>query len=131
MDFDFGPFARLFKALAESNRLRILHAIGDRDLTVSHVAELTGMSQPLVSHHLRALREAGLLRTRRDGPFVYHALADRRMLAKLQEWREVVTAAGQAALERHEVVDLPDWMLGNQSELVELTPTPKRARRNT
>ena len=53
------------------------------------------------------------------------------MLAKLQEWREVVTAAGQAALERHEVVDLPDWMLGNQSELVELTPTPKRARRNT
>ncbi len=122
MDFNFEPFASVFKALAEANRLRILHSVGHRDMTVSQIAETTGMSQPLVSHHLRTLRQAGLLKIRKEGPFVYHSLADVRTLEKLQGWREVVTAARQAALEQHEVFDLPDWILEDGSELDELEP---------
>ena len=105
----FGPFAHLFKALAEANRLRILHAIGPGEKTVSELVAATGLSQPLVSHHLRALRAAGVLRSRRDGAFVLHALADTRVLAHLEAWGRVVRAVRQRALEVHGEFDLPHW----------------------
>ena len=107
----FGLFARIFKALAETNRLRILHTIGDGELTVSQIARSGDISQPLVSHHLRALREAGILQTRREGPFVYHSLADPGLLRRLQSWNDVVHASRTAALEEHETIDLPRWSI--------------------
>ena len=107
----FGLFVRIFKALAEGNRLHILHVIGDGELTVSQIARSVDISQPLVSHHLRALREAGILRTRRDGPFVYHSLADSRLLQHLESWNDVVGAARTAALEEHDTMELPRWSI--------------------
>lgn len=53
--------APILKALSDENRLTILLAIADRDSSVVELAEVTGLSQPLVSHHLKALRETGLV----------------------------------------------------------------------
>ncbi len=53
--------APVLKALSDENRLTILLAIADRDSSVGDLVNLTGMSQPLVSHHLRTLRETGLV----------------------------------------------------------------------
>ncbi len=53
--------APILKALSDENRLTILLAIADRDSSVVELVEVTGLSQPLVSHHLRALRETGLV----------------------------------------------------------------------
>lgn len=53
--------APILKALSDENRLALLLAIADRDCTVTELAEVSGMSQPLVSHHLKTLRETGLV----------------------------------------------------------------------
>lgn len=55
------------KALADVNRLRIVQRLAEGQATVTELIEHVGLSQPLVSHHLRRLREAGLVETRRVG----------------------------------------------------------------
>ena len=51
--------APILKALSDENRLALLLAIADKESTVTELAEVSGMSQPLVSHHLKTLRETG------------------------------------------------------------------------
>jgi len=59
---------RLFhKALADVNRLRIVRRLADGPASVGELIDHVGLSQPLVSHHLRRLREAGLVVSRRSG----------------------------------------------------------------
>ena len=53
--------APVLKALSDENRLSILQAIEERASSVTELVEATGLSQPLVSHHLKALRESGLV----------------------------------------------------------------------
>lgn len=53
--------APVLKALSDENRLTILLAIADRESTVTELAEVTGLGQTLVSHHLKCLRETGLV----------------------------------------------------------------------
>jgi len=75
--------AAICKALSDENRLRILTIVGRESLPVSRIVERTGLSQPLVSHHLRELRLCGLLLVERSGPFVYHRIADAEVLSML------------------------------------------------
>lgn len=66
--------AAVFKALGDPVRLRILSMIAaapDGELCVCDVLDV-GVSQPTVSHHLRKLREAGLLTSRKDGTWVHY-----------------------------------------------------------
>jgi DNA-binding transcriptional ArsR family regulator len=59
---------RIFhKALADVNRLRIVRRLADGPASVGELIDHVGLSQPLVSHHLRRLREAGLVVSRRAG----------------------------------------------------------------
>jgi DNA-binding transcriptional ArsR family regulator len=55
------------KALADVNRLRIVRRLADGPASVGELIDHVGLSQPLVSHHLRRLREAGLVVSRRAG----------------------------------------------------------------
>ncbi|MGA2641674.1 MAG: metalloregulator ArsR/SmtB family transcription factor [Spirochaetia bacterium] len=73
----------LLQTLGDANRLRILHFIGGEHRSVSEIVAAVGLSQPLASHHLRAMREKGILETRREGPFIYYALRDSRLLEAL------------------------------------------------
>lgn len=68
--------SKFFKLLSDRNRLRILFAIGKGRKTVSEIMQVTGLPQPLVSFHLRPLREKGILRAEREGPFVYYSLSE-------------------------------------------------------
>ncbi|BDG06531.1 ArsR/SmtB family transcription factor [Anaeromyxobacter oryzae] len=68
----------LFAALADRTRLRILHALLLADeLCVCDVAHVLGMSVAAASHHLRKLRQLGILKLRNDGKMAYYALRDR------------------------------------------------------
>lgn len=58
---------RLFKALADANRRRILRAIASDSLAVGDIAAATGLSQQTTSHHLKVLADAGLLTGTRSG----------------------------------------------------------------
>ncbi|MFT4280589.1 ArsR/SmtB family transcription factor [Microbacterium sp.] len=68
--------AQLFKVLGNESRLWLLRLIGDEPRTVGVLAEVTEMSQPLVSQHLRSLRQAGLAVATRSGKEVTYELAD-------------------------------------------------------
>ncbi len=68
----------LFSALADGTRLRILHALLVADeLCVCDVAHVLGMSVAAASHHLRKLRQLGILKLRNDGKMAYYSLRDR------------------------------------------------------
>ena len=69
----------LFRALGSVSRLSILLALGDERSTVTALVHATGMSQPLVSQHLRSLREVGLVRVERVGRESHYSVADRHV----------------------------------------------------
>lgn len=71
-----AQLAELFRALGDASRVRIVAAITDRELNVSAIAAIAGVSESAVSHHLRGLRQMRLVRTRKDGREVYYALDD-------------------------------------------------------
>jgi len=66
--------ARTFQALADENRIRILELLGEGELCVCDLASALGLSQPLLSFHLRTLREAGLVSARKQGRWVHYSL---------------------------------------------------------
>ena len=73
--------AFLAKALSDANRLRILCCLGRGERSVNQIAEALDLSQPLVSHHLKELKRALLVRVERRGPFIFYTLADPEILA--------------------------------------------------
>lgn len=73
---DFLFLAELFKALGDYTRVRILYALSINELCVCALAEVLDMSQSAISHQLRLLRAAKLVRYRKEGKNVYYALDD-------------------------------------------------------
>lgn len=75
--FDLAAEAELFKALADPHRLTILAALSraEDDVCVCDFTDALPLNQPAVSHHLRVLREAGLIAGERRGTWVYYRLA--------------------------------------------------------
>ena len=65
----------LFKALADTTRLRIVGLLLTGEVCVCHIHESLNVPQPLASRHLAYLRRAGLVQTRRDGQWVHYRLA--------------------------------------------------------
>jgi len=57
----------IFKALADSTRLKILESIRNNEKCICEIIPLTGKSQPNVSQHLNVLRKAGLIKERKEG----------------------------------------------------------------
>lgn len=66
--------ARCFRALGDKTRLRIIERLRDGEESVGHLAVLLGTGQSRLSFHLKALRDAGLVRVRRQGRLTYYAL---------------------------------------------------------
>lgn len=64
------------RALADPTRLALAAALREDELCVCDLAWVTERSDQLVSHHMRALRSAGLARSRRDGKMVMYSLTD-------------------------------------------------------
>lgn len=74
-----------FRALGDETRLYLLELLTAGERTVADLMSATALGQSLVSHHLRTLRQAGLVLTRRDGRWVHYtiapiALADTRLV---------------------------------------------------
>jgi ArsR family transcriptional regulator len=67
---------RLLKGFANETRLRILCLLRGREVCVHEIVDALGMTQSAVSHQLRVLRDARLVRHRRDGRHAYYRLAD-------------------------------------------------------
>jgi ArsR family transcriptional regulator len=66
---------RLYRALADPTRLRLINLMADQEMCVRHLVGVMNMPQPKVSHHLAYLRRAGIVSARRDGNWVHYRLA--------------------------------------------------------
>jgi DNA-binding transcriptional ArsR family regulator len=76
--------ALLSKGLSDENRLRILLCVSAQKKSVSSIVEELGLSQPLVSHHLKELKRCQLVTVERSGPFIYYGLSDPRTLTAIR-----------------------------------------------
>ena len=68
--------AEIFKVFGDSTRIKILYVLFESEMCVCDIAELLGMTQSAISHQLRALKNARLVKARREGKTVFYALAD-------------------------------------------------------
>jgi ArsR family transcriptional regulator len=84
------------QALAEPTRARVVALLGHGEHCVCDVGEMLGLSTALVSHHLRTLRAAGLLRERRSGRWVYYSLDLDRLAALRGALAELLTPTDAA-----------------------------------
>lgn len=83
--------ADLFAALADPNRLRIVAALSSGEKNVSELAEAIGSSESAISHQMRILRQLRLVRTRKEGRFVFYELDDDHVLQLFKQGMEHVT----------------------------------------
>lgn len=68
--------ADLFKVFGDSTRVKIICALFQSEMCVCDIAALLGMTKSAISHQLRVLKQAKLIRNRRDGKVVYYSLDD-------------------------------------------------------
>ena len=68
--------SELFKVFGDSTRIRILYCLLASEMCVCDIAELLEMNQSAISHQLRILKQAALVKNRRDGKTIYYSLAD-------------------------------------------------------
>ena len=66
----------LFRIFGDSTRIRILYVLFEAEMCECDIAALLGMTQSAISHQLKALKNARLVKSRREGKTVFYALAD-------------------------------------------------------
>ncbi len=80
--------ADLFRIFADSSRIKILYALYESELCVGAITQVLGMTQSAVSHQLRALKQAKLVKFRREGKTVFYSLADDHVVTILAQGME-------------------------------------------
>lgn len=88
-----AELAEMLSIMGEPNRLRIIVACLDDERAVGALAEELNLSPSLVSHHLRLLRAARILRRRRDGKHVFYTAADAHVRSMITDMVEHVQEA--------------------------------------
>jgi len=83
--------ADLFKVFGDNTRLRIIHALSHSEMCVCDLAIVLDMSQSAVSHQLRILKAARLVKNRRDGKVIYYSLDDSHILGLFKTGLEHVS----------------------------------------
>lgn len=77
--------AELFRAFSDTSRVRIMSALLGGEKNVSALAELVGISESAVSHHMRGLRQMRLVVAHKDGKEVYYRVEDPHIIALFQQ----------------------------------------------
>jgi ArsR family transcriptional regulator len=98
---------RIFKALADPARLRIMILLGRRELCVCEIMFVLGMEQSRVSHHMRVLRDAGIAEDVREGRWILYRIPDtsRGLVEGLfaGALRERIEGSGETAADAHKL----------------------------
>lgn len=100
---DVRPVSRLFKALGDDTRLRIVALLAHGELCVCHIQEALRLSQPNVSRHLAILRSAGIVEDRRDGNWVHYRLSSQDDPHCERQLRELVRGFANRDVLRRDV----------------------------
>jgi ArsR family transcriptional regulator len=103
---DVRPVSRLFKALCDETRLRIVALLSHGELCVCHIHEALGVSQSNASRHLAILRASGVVDDCRDGPWVYYRLLHQDDPDCERQLRELVHSFAKRDVLRRDVEKL-------------------------
>lgn len=93
------PLAEYFKVFSEPNRLAVLDALRDGPLNVTAVVERTGLSQALVSKHLKILMIAGVVSRQPEGSLVFYEVVDSQTFRLLAETERLMLASRRQQLD--------------------------------
>lgn len=77
--------AELFRSFSDTSRVRIISSIIEKELNTSGIAQLIGLTESAVSHHLRGLRQMRIVQARRDGKEVYYSVIDPHIVELFQQ----------------------------------------------
>jgi len=77
--------SRVFKALAEPLRLRVLGLLSIREMCVCEVMVALDLTQPTASHHLRILENVGLVKDRKEGKWVFYSIVNPGLLEDMRK----------------------------------------------
>ena len=81
----------LFRIFGDSTRIRILYVLFEAEMCVCDIAALLGMTQSAISHQLRALKNARLVKSRREGKTVFYSMADNHVKTIIDQGLEHVS----------------------------------------
>ena len=87
MNKKFIVQARVFKAMSDENRLKILELLRKRDYNASELLEQMDFGQSTLSHHMGILQNAGVVQSRKNGKWIYYSL-NRKAYEQMIEWME-------------------------------------------
>ncbi|MFQ5452427.1 MAG: metalloregulator ArsR/SmtB family transcription factor [Candidatus Paceibacterota bacterium] len=113
----FKLHADLLKALSHPKRLEIIHLLREQKLYVTQIQEMLDLPQANLSQHLQVLREAGVVKTEKEGKQVCYSLADKNFVKACDLVREVL-------IQRYKNSDFADEFSMKMSDLVPVTHDP-------
>lgn len=87
-DEEIFDLAELFKVFGDSTRMKIINALMMKELCVCDIAEITNSTASAISHQLRVLKQAKLVKYRKDGKSVYYSLDDDHVKEIFEKGRE-------------------------------------------
>jgi DNA-binding transcriptional ArsR family regulator len=99
--------AEILQAIDQPARLEILQVIGNGEACVCHLEAALGQRQAYISQHLMALRDAGIITSRRDGRYVFYRLTDARVLDLISLAGSLAGVPSSATTVPHPVHDCP------------------------
>lgn len=97
---DVEGLTEIFRVLGDPTRVRILDLLSRADLCVGDLARRLDVSESAVSHQLRLLRSARIVRSRRAGRMIYYSLDDRHVLSLFRQGLRHVQEGGRQAARR-------------------------------
>ena len=95
--------SRLFKALGDPTRLRIVALLSQSELCVCHIESALGLPQPTVSRHMAVLRNAEVVESERRGTWIFYRLAEQPDRVAKRQLRGLVAAFREIDELKHEV----------------------------
>ena len=81
--------AEFFKALGDETRLKIIHMLSEKEMCVCEVIDQLDLSQPAISHHLKILRQAGLVKDSKEGKWVFYSLNEEALMNHGEEFNKI------------------------------------------
>ncbi len=82
---DLGDLAELFKVFGDSTRISIMFALLKHELSVGDIADALDMNASAISHQLRVLKQAKLIKSRRSGKNIIYSLADEHVVTIIKQ----------------------------------------------
>jgi ArsR family transcriptional regulator len=113
----FKLHSSLLKAISHPKRLEIIQLLREQELCVNEILEMLGLPQANLSQHLKVLRNAGVVNTRKEGKQIYYKLAHKNFIKASDLLREVL-------IKRHKNTGLADDFVLKMTDLVPLVHDP-------